>query len=126
MQSYKTLIAKVKILYLLVEYSEVNCTKKANEFICQHQDIKDNQFAIQLTENEVIKSFKESDNKDFEEFGITLENSLKPKLRKQSKTTTSTEPPAKVAKREGIVEVPQSKSGDEIAIEKKIANQGFL
>ena len=74
---YKQLANKVKILYLLIEYSEVNSTMKANEFISDHQKINTEQFSIQLTENEIIESFKESENADFKTFGNALENSLR-------------------------------------------------
>ena len=73
---FKTIIEKVKILYLLIEYSEANSTKERNEFICHYQNLNAEQFAIQITENEVIKSFKQSDDEDFKQLGMMLEKSL--------------------------------------------------
>jgi len=97
------LASKVKILNILVEYSEINSTKVANEFLSEHQKRQlpaIEQFTLQITEDDIINTFINSSLQNFQEFGKNLEINLKkrtndkiPKRRGRGKKTSLSEEP---------------------------------
>ena len=91
------LCSKVKILYLLMEYSEINRVKVANEFLSDHQN-SENQFTIQVTTNDIINTFKCSGLRQFEIFGKTLEGYLNSRAAR-SRTAKKTERRTDLAKK---------------------------
>ena len=86
--------SNIRILYILVEYSEINITKIANEFLSASQENisntlkKDQQFAIQITEKDIIDAFIQSGLNEFMKFGSNLQDQLNQQKRKREENHT--------------------------------------